>query len=240
MKEIELKDGRTIHIKPMDKSFIIPGGEGRCPANCDMREAGDMAPTVKIRTLTEKMIERYGTSAILAMDKDLVIGFVSFFPEWVACYGMCSDEQIDEAVKHLEDIDYPPSEAKPVLQVNCLIVKERYCGNHLSVHLLEYLKEWARDRGWMKIIANGCIFSGRAQYQWLVSPKPPKCIWEKAGFLPGEDFHVAKVRSSYETARMNREWYRTYEFPGYVPRDVDPDAPDWYEIFSEYTMICEL
>jgi|GEM_PF-2453642 len=240
MIEIKLEDGRTIQIKPMDKSFIIPGGQGRCPINCDMRVAGEMAPTVKFRTLTEKMIECYGTNTILAMDKDLVVGFVSFFPEWVARYDMCSDEQIDEAMKHLDDIDYPPVQAKPVLHVNCLVVKEKYRGSHLSVHLLEYLKEWARSRGWRKIVAFGCVFSGRAQYQWLISPKPPKPIWEKAGFFPGEDFRIARGGSTYKLAEKNREWYRTYQLPDYVPRDVDPDDPDWYEIFKDYTMICPL
>lgn len=240
MKEIKLKDGRIIRIKPMDKSFIIPGGSGRCPANCDMREAGDLAPTVKFRVLSEKMIERYGTNAILAMDGDLVIGFVSFFPEWVSRYDICNDEQIDEAVKHLDEFEFPSPQAKPVLHVNCLVVKEKYRGNHLSVHMLEYLKTWARDRRWKKIVASGCVFSGRAQYQWIVSPKPPKYIWEQAGFFPGEDFGLARSGSTYDSAQQNREWYRTFKFPDYVPRDVNPDAPDWYEIFSDYTMICEL
>lgn len=240
MKEIQLKDGRTIVLKPMDKSLIIAGGGGRCPANCDMRIGSNMKPTDNFRRLSEKLIERYGATMILALDQDLIVGFVCFSPMWVPHYNMCDDKQIEEGVYHIKEIENPPVHSDPVLHVNCLVVKEKYRGNHLSVHLLEYLEEWARSHGWRKIVAHGCIFTGKAAFQWLVSPKPPKPVWEKAGFLPGEDFRISKTGSSYDMAREHRQWYRTFEFPDYVPRDVDPDDPDWYEIFKDYTMICQL
>lgn len=240
MKEIQLESGRSIIIRVMDKSSIIPGGEGRCPANCDMIIGGNMIPDDGFKILSEKMIEEYGSSAILALDKDHVIGFVGFFPAWCPRYDICNDEQIEEALKHIDDIEHPPQHPDPVLYVNCLVVKEQYRGNNISIHLLNYLKDWARAQGWRKIVAHGCIFSGRAQYQWLVCPKPPKPIWEEAGFLPGDDFHLAKTVSSRESAKCYREWYREFEFPDYVPRDVDPDDPDWCEIFRDYTMICDL
>ena len=34
--------------------------------------------------------------------------------------------------------------------------------------------------------------------------------------------------------------YRSGTFPQFVPRDVDADDPNWYDIFKDYTMICEL
>ena len=240
MKYIQLNDSRIIVLKPMDKSFIIPGGDGRCPANCDMRIGVNMIPTDNFRLLSEKMIERYGTTAILAMDKDLVIGFVGFYPKWCPRYEMCNDEQIDEGMNYLDQIENPPLHADPVLYVNCMMVKEQYRGNNLTIHLLEYLKEWAQTHGWRKIVAHGCIFSGKAQYQWLVSPKPPKLIWEKAGFVSADYSVLFKAELSRESAQQNREWYRTFEFPSYVPRDVNPDDEDWYEIFKDYTMICQL
>ena len=185
MKHIQLKDSRIIVLKPMDNSFIIQGGEGRCSANCDMRVGGNMTPTKNFEILSKRMIKRYGTTAILAMDKDLVIGFVDFCPQWCPRYYMCDDKLIDKGMNHLEEIENPPLNSDTVLYINCLMIKEQYRGNKLSVQLLEYLKEWAKENGWRKIVANGCIFSGKAKYQWLVSPKPPKSIWEKAGFIPG-------------------------------------------------------
>ncbi|TAJ11303.1 N-acetyltransferase [Marinilabiliaceae bacterium JC017] len=239
MKHIQLKDSRIIVLKPMDNSFIIQGGEGRCPANCDMRAGGNMTPTKNFEILSKRMIKRYGTTAILAMDKDLVIGFVDFCPQWCPRFYMCDDELIDKGMKHLDEIENPPFNSDSVLYVNCLMIKEQYRGNELSVQLLEYLKEWAKENGWSKIVANGCIFSGKAKYQWLVSPKPPKPIWEKAGFTPG-NYSVFKTESSHESTQANREWYRTYELTGSFPRDVNPDDNDWYEIFKDYTMICQL
>ncbi len=239
MKHIQLKDSRIIVLKPMDNSFIIQGGEGRCPANCDMRVGGNMTPTKNFEILSKRMIKRYGTTAILAMDKDLVIGFVDFCPQWCPRYYMCSDELIDKGINHLDEIENPPLNSDSVLYVNCLMIKEQYQGNNLSIQLLEYLKEWTKAHGWRKIVAHGCIFSGKAQYQWLVSPKPPKPIWEKAGFIPG-NYSVFKAESSHESTQVNREWYRTYEFTEFFPRDVNPDDNDWYEIFKDYTMICQL
>jgi GNAT superfamily N-acetyltransferase len=239
MKHIQLKDSRIIVLKPMDNSFIIQGGEERCPANCDMRVGGNMTPTKNFEILSRRMINRYGTTAILAMDKDLVIGFVDFCPQWCPRYYMCDDELIDKGMNHLEEIENPPLNSDSVLYVNCLMIKEQYRGNKLSVQLLEYLKEWAKENGWRKIVANGNIFSGKANYQWLVSPKPPKPIWEKAGFTPG-NYSVFKAESSHESTQANREWYRTYEFTEFFPRDVNPDDKDWHEIFKEHTMVCQL
>lgn len=239
MKQIRLKDSGHIVLKPMDKSFIIPGGEGRCPANCDMRVGGKMTPTKNYEILSKQMIKRYGTTAIIVMDKDLLVGFVDFRPHWCPQYFICYDELIDKGIKHLDKIKNPPLNPDHVLYVNCLMIKEQYRGNKLSIHLLEYLKEWAKEQGWKKIVAYGCIFSGKAQYQWLVSPKPPKPIWEKAGFVPG-DYSAFKAESSHESAQVGREWYRTFDFPDTVPRDVDPDDNNWSEIFKDYTMICEL
>ena len=54
------------------------------------------------------------------------------------------------------------------------------------------------------------------------------------------NYSVFKAESSHESAQVGREWYRTFEFPDFVPRDVNPDDNDWYEIFKDYTMICQL
>lgn len=240
MKQIQLKNSTTIVLKPMDESFILPAGKGRCPVNCDMRIGGELVPTENFRVLNEKMIERYGTTAILAIDNNLVIGFVNFYPTWCPHFDLCQDEQIDEAMDHLDEIDNPSSCDDPALHVRCLMVRHQYRGNNLAVGLLEYLKEWAKANGWRKIVGNGCIFSGKAQYQWLVSPKPPKPIWENAGFVVGDYSDWAKAESSPEATQQAREWYRSGAFPQFVPRDVDPDDPNWYEIFKGYTMICEL
>jgi GNAT superfamily N-acetyltransferase len=240
MKNIQLKDSTAIVLRPMDKSFIIPGGYGRCPANCDIRLDGKLTPSDQFRLLSEKLIEHYGTSAILAWDGDLLIGFVSFYPLWCFSFDMCDDEQINEALKHLDDIENRPSNSYPALNVNCLIVKEHYRGNNLAVQLLEYLKEWAKAHDWKLLIAHGCIFSGNAQYQWLISPKPPKYIWGKAGFIASNYSNLLKAESSFESTKRNREWYRTFDLPAYVPRDVNPDDDNWIEIFKDYTMICKL
>ena len=187
------------------------------------------------------MIEKYGTTAILAIDQDRVAGFVNFFPTWCPHFDMCQDEQIDEAMTHLDEIANPPKCDDPALHVRCLMIRPEYRGNRLSVELLTCLKEWAKVYGWKEIVGSGCVFSGRAQYQWLVAPKPPKPIWEKVGFT-AQDYAPLGMPtvSDEDSARRALAWYNSGEFPSHLPRDVAPGDPDWREIFAEYTMVCEL
>ena len=241
MKEAKLKDGRIIQLREMAKKDILPGGNGRCPVNCKMVIGGPLLPTDNFRILNEEMIEKYGTTAILAIDQDLIAGFVNFYPTWCPHFDLCQDEQINEAMTHLKEIRNPPPCDDPALHVRCLMVRKEYRGNRLSIALLNCLKDWAKYRGWKKIVGSGCIFSGRAQYQWLVAPKPPKPIWEKAGFV-AKDFPALglKAMSDREGARLSLEWYKSDGFPKQFPKDVNPEDPDWPEIFADYTMVCEL
>jgi len=241
MREVKLKDGRTIVLRAMTKFDTMPAGNGRCPANCEMILGGDIEPTKHFRILNEKMIDRYGTTAILALDQELIAGFVNFYPTWCPHFDVCNDEQIDEAMAHLDVIENPPFSDDPALHPRCLIVRNEYRGNNLAVELLNCLKEWAKANGWRKIVGNGCIFSGRAQYQWVISPKPPRKIWEKAGFSAQDYAPLGmNAKSSEDSARQSFEWYKSDDFPKYVPRDIDPDETNWYEIFADYTMIWSL
>jgi len=236
-----LKDGRTIVLRAMGKPDIVPAGNGRCPANCRMVLGGDQEPTTSFRVLAEKLIDKYGALAILALDGDAVAGFVNFYPTWCPHFDLCSDEQIEDAMAHMDEIENPRPCDDPALHVRCLTVRAEYRGNGLAVALLECLKRWALGNGWRAIVGNGCIFAGRAQYQWLVSPKPPKPIWEKAGFAAADYPALGfPARSSEESARQARAWYLSDDFPTNLTRDVSADDPDWQEIFAGYTMVCRL
>ncbi|MDD5677060.1 MAG: GNAT family N-acetyltransferase [Kiritimatiellae bacterium] len=241
MKDVKLKDGRKILLREMTKQDILPGGNGRCPVNCKMVIGGTLLPTDNFRILNEEMIKKYGTTAILAIDQDVIAGFVNFYPTWCPHFDLCQDEQINEAMIHLEEIRSPPPCDDPALHVRCLMVRKEYRGNHLSITLLNCLKDWAKSRGWKKIVGGGNMFSGRAQYQWLIAPKPPKPIWEKAGFV-AKDFPALglKAMSDREGARLSLEWYKSDGFPKQFPKDVNPEDPDWPMIFADYTMVCEL
>jgi GNAT superfamily N-acetyltransferase len=194
----------------MNKSNILAGGNGRCPANCLMTISSEQKPTKNFRILNENLIEQYETTAILALDNETIAGFVNFYPTWCPHFDICNDEQINEAMTYIDDIKNPPPCEEPALHVRCLIVRPEYRGHGLAVQLLEYLKNWAKEKGWRKLVANGCIFSGRAQYQWLVAPKPPKPIWEKAGFSATDYKPLGlKAISSEENTRQSFEWKKT-------------------------------
>ncbi len=202
---------------------------------------GGLNSTKDFHVLNDLMIEQYGAMAILALDGDLVVGFVSFFPTHCPHFDLCMDEQIRAAMERVDEMRNPALCADPALHVRCLMVRPEYRGNRLSIALLVSLKEWAGARGWRKIVGNGCIFSGRARYQWLVAPKPPKPIWEKAGFCAQDYAPLAlKAVSDEASARRSRDWYRSDAYPGHLPRDIPTDSPDWREIFADYTMVCEL
>ena len=80
MREMRLQDGRMILLREMTKRDMLPGGNGRCPVNCKMVIGGTLAPSDNFRILNQEMIEKYGTTAILAIDQDAIVGFVNFYP----------------------------------------------------------------------------------------------------------------------------------------------------------------
>jgi hypothetical protein len=124
MRRIELKSGKTIVLREMGRGDILPAGGNRCPTNCAMVLGGAARPTENFRLLSEALIERYGTTAILALDQDMVAAFVNFYPTWCPHFDICSDEQIDAAMSHLADIRNPPPCDDPALHVRCLMVRE--------------------------------------------------------------------------------------------------------------------
>ncbi|MEM7626484.1 MAG: GNAT family N-acetyltransferase [Planctomycetota bacterium] len=245
MKHVELEGGRSIVIHEMTRDEIMPGGGGRCPINCKMDLAGDLEPTEHFRLLNEALIDAYGATTILALDGTAVAGFTNFFPTWCPQFQLCNDDQIDRAMARLQDIRRPPESDDPALHVRCLMVRPEYRGHGLALELLDYLKRWARDHGWKKLVANGCVFSGLAQYQWRVAPKPPRPLWEKAGFRV-EDFVPLNLNavSDEADAREDFEWFKQWskseEYPKDLPRDVADDEPGWREVFTQYTMVCAL
>ena len=241
MKNITLQDGRKIILRPMGEADLLPAGGSRCPANCDMAIGAGQQPTEGLKALNAAMVKHYGAMAILAMDGNTVAGFISFFPTWCPHVDICDDAQIAEALTEMQEIEHPPPAAdRPALHVRCVMVRKEYRGHGLGLALLEGLKDWAKHHGWKTIVGNGRIFSGRAQYQWLVAPKPPKPLWEKAGFVAAayEPLNMPAM-SSEESARDALDWYRSEYYPKHLDRDVDPDDPDWREIFAEYTMVWE-
>ena len=164
MKHLALDDGRTITLREMTGDYIIPGGSGRCAVNTRMVVGSDVVPTEEYRALSEVLAEYYGTSVLYALDdENQVIGFVSFYPTWCPHFDICSNEQITEALAELEAIKNPPECDDPALHVRCLVIRHEYQGHGIALELLNYLKEWAKDHGWKKIVGNGGIFSGLAQ-----------------------------------------------------------------------------
>jgi GNAT superfamily N-acetyltransferase len=238
MTEIKLTDGRTIVIRPMSAPDAFAAGGGRCPAS-RLTSLGEGETDGAAQRLFGALIEAYGSIAILALDGRTVAGLLTFFPTWCPHVDLCSDGQIADALGRLDEALVPPPMDDPALHVRCLAVHPDYRGHGLALAMLERLKGWARCHGWRTLVANGCIFSGRAAYQWRVAPKPPRPLWERVGFVVSDYPPLGlPAVSSPEAARASFDWYLSAGFPSFLERDVPADAPDWREIFADFTMVC--
>ncbi|MBN1401402.1 MAG: GNAT family N-acetyltransferase [Anaerolineae bacterium] len=240
MTEIALSDGRLIVIRPMSAEDLFPAGGGRCPAS-RLTALGEDEPDRAAQCVLGTLTEAYGSVAILALDGRTVAGLLTFFPTWCRHVDLCSEAQIEDALGRLDEALNPAPMDDPALHVRCLAVHPDYRGHGLALAMLERLKGWARSYGWRTPVANGCIFSGRAAYQWRVAPKPPRPLWERAGFVVS-DYPPLRLPavSPPEAARGAFDWFLSDAFPGFLERDVPRDAPDWREIFADYTMVCRL
>lgn len=185
-------------FKPMTEDFML----WRCLHGGPLSKRSIDAPTedsqgaFKYRsqntTLIRKLIQTYGSCAILAWDQDEVVGFVRFYPKII--------EEMNEGghLCLLQDFPSGPSEelvqadlpnfdeiADKTLAINCMmtgspLTKDNpYQRKGLGTRLIKALIEWARAEGWQAIEADAYhdlpLFfeiTGNAGRLW----------WERLGF----------------------------------------------------------
>jgi len=221
-------------IKPMTEDFILwrclHGGPHTGATLEDWSENETGWPThraINVPVLG-KLMQTYGTCAMLAWDADRVVGFVRFYPTVLLSFqeagGMClqqshpagpSDRLVHRRFPPLDEIE------DKQLTVHCAMTCRPYkdaaegkkvgARQGIGQKLVKGLIEWARQHGWKRIVRRAhadldCMYG--------IYGGGGKAFWEKAGFKvvgtrygesPNDDEWKAIVESQAEAKGMSKE-----------------------------------
>lgn len=172
------------------------------------------------RQFIREMIRRYGTCAILAWEKQKVVGHLRFYPMKIARMVYYSDFICSEACE--------PKEDEGTIWVLCVMTSTPYDDSEgakkagarkgIGQKLIQGLITWARKHGWQRLVKVAhadldCFYGNLGG--------GGKSFWEKAGFKVAstfykcpewsDDFMALVLSQAKEEGMIEREawtWYR--------------------------------
>lgn len=157
-------------IKPMTEEFILWRCLHQGPLDAATIEKGNRAARRDVNlALLTKLIRTYGTCAMLAWDRDQVVGYLRFYPKAIASFteagfmlGMClqqpppagpSESVLERRFPPLAEIE------DKTLRVHCLMTgspfvsKNTYQRKGIGTRMARALMEWAAANGWTAVEA---------------------------------------------------------------------------------------
>jgi hypothetical protein len=144
--------------------------------------------------LLKKLVETYGSSAIVARDGDAVVATLRFYPKSLCEFSaeggaaFClqqpypagpADDRAARRFPRLQDL------ADKTLFVHCMLILSprdepgRYRRHGLATRMAQELVRWARERGWAAIEATAYE---DIPFLYAIAGVAGKMFWEKLGF----------------------------------------------------------
>ncbi len=260
---------RDIDIRAMDESFIVYRKMYVPPLtrdNIGKVNPGDWAEHLEqfqrngwqkiIREFLRAHIRTIGSCAILAWDGDGVVGKMYFTTKemWDAfrasgCFFCVEHESMPKFIHSLSDERLEELLASPsrTLQMLCFNVGHkgaRYHGQGITKAMVDYLRQWARDRGWQRLIMESC--PDITPYHVLGGHILRRGTLERRGFHVAQETPASSedaanrlrvINELAEGKSDNPEWAGW--FVAQFPRlSADPAWRDEYD--KNYLMKCEL
>lgn len=253
---------KDLDIRAMDESFIV---------YCKLLDAPLTRQSVGVpeqetdayvvQDFFRKQIRVVGSCMILAWDGDGVIGKMHFTtremheatggPEnWDARYCYCVDH--DGFAPKLqtfrdEELDRLLKSESRTLRVLCFNVGHtdpRWHGQGVAKAMLEYLKQWARERGWRRIEARSCpdITPTMVIGDWMLR----RGAFGRRGFRVAEEWRVSPEEAARRLQIIEESLAGTKKFPAWADwylanahrLAADPTLRAQYD--KDYLMVCNL
>jgi len=172
---------RRIEIRAMDEDFVVYRKMYVPPLTSDnigKVNPGDWSEHLELfqENGWQELIKRFfrdhiraiGSCAILAWDGDGVIGKMYFTTKemWDAfraadCWFCVEHESMPNFIqflshKRMQALLGSPSQTLQVLCFNIGHQDDRFHGQGIAKAMVEYLKQWARGRGWRRLVMESC------------------------------------------------------------------------------------
>ena len=238
----------NVTIRPMTKDFILyrclHGGPlsretiGQCNPG-DNRQWWEQMQAErrfdKNLCFHERLIDAYGSSAMLAWDGDKVVGYVRFYPKVLSSLaepgGLCmqggppaglTDEMPKAELPTFDDLP------EKMLMVHCMMTgspsqKENpYQRVGIGSRMARKLIQWASREGWQAIEAPAYM---DLPHIYAITGAAGRQFWEKLGF---------------QVAEKRRELAMQGEFLALLQRQAVEQGMDPKEVQTRYTMRLDL
>ncbi len=157
-------------IVPMNKEFVLY----RClhggllsPSNIEQKSRHVPGlPEEQInrnRLFLTRLIDTYGSCAMLAMDGDMVVGHVRFYPdiicELLGTRDICCQDPGAAITEGMVDMAMPQMESisDPKIMIHCWLIHKEYRYRGISHLLLQGMLRWAQKHGWQAVRASAAV-----------------------------------------------------------------------------------
>ena len=241
MKHTITIDGEKhdIDIRAMDEGFIMYDKLWEAPLmQGDLPEPEPGTPAHVVQEFFRRQIRAIGSWLILVWDGDGLVGKMHFTtremheaiggPENYRqglsfCY--CVDhagfapklQSLDD--QELTDLLASKSRTLRVLCFNIGHTDPKWHGHGIATAMVQYLKHWARDKGWQRIEARSCpdITPTSIIGDWMLR----RSAWERQGFRMLEEMPVSGEEAGHRLREIEAFLSGTREHPEREPWYVE-------------------
>jgi len=142
---------------PMNKDFIL-----FCCLHCGLLSPSTIEEKCSLpkgqsnrnKKFLARLIDTYGSCAMLAMEGDSVVAHARFYPQiiynqfkkgWFCCH-----DPNNEITQEIAEMEFPPlaDQAERILRIACFLVPKDYRGQGLSHKLIDAILDWAKRNAW--------------------------------------------------------------------------------------------
>jgi GNAT superfamily N-acetyltransferase len=142
---------------PMNKDFIL-----FCCLHCGLLSPSSIEEKCSLpkgqsnrnKKLLARLIDTYGSCAMLAMEGDSVVAHARFYPETIYNqFKFCCQDPNHAITQEMVEMKLPPlaNPAERILRITCFLVHEDYRGQGLSHKLIDAILEWAKNNAWKSV-----------------------------------------------------------------------------------------
>lgn len=189
---------------PMNKDFILfyclhcgPLSPSTIDEKCSLPKE----QSNRNKKLLARLIDTYGSCAMLAMEGDSVVAHARFYPQIIYNqFKFCCQDPKHAITQEMVKMNLPPlaNPAERILRITCFFVHKDYRGQGLSHKLIDAILEWAKNNGWKGVRC----FAYLDNY-WLASEMctPMLRTYSKHGFKKIETVTIPEARDLLQQMR---------------------------------------
>jgi GNAT superfamily N-acetyltransferase len=162
--------------------------------------------------MLKALCHEYGSCGVMAVDGDIVIGKVRFYPRQVMDDIQACVQQNAERIAAFDPASLPSTASldPAALCIHCVQVCEEYRGQRVGTSMLEHVIDWAHAEGWTEVRATAIPPIGPL-LEWCGGMNVD--VYRRLGFLeisravsPEHLEAVSNMRAGYHGDAVKRQW----------------------------------